>query len=61
MTETVTDRFAAFLGVLTGCIGMLIGFYMGYVWGAKSKSEQCPAKWGNWVNGTWVFEGKANA
>ncbi len=25
------------------------------------KSEQCPAKWGNWVNGTWVFEGKANA
>jgi len=35
--------------------------YMGYVCGAKSKSEQCPAKWGNWVNGTWVFEGKANA
>ena len=34
--------------------------YMGYVCGAKSKSEQCPAKWGNWVNGTWVFEGKAN-
>jgi hypothetical protein len=35
------------------------GPYHGYVCGAKSKAEQCPAHWAKMVNGSWVFEKKA--
>jgi hypothetical protein len=34
--------------------------YFGYVCGAKSKAEQCDAKWGKIVGGKWVFEGRAS-
>lgn len=33
--------------------------YFGYVCGAKSKADQCDAKWAKLVGGSWVFEGKA--
>jgi hypothetical protein len=33
--------------------------YMGYVCGARSKADQCEAKWAKIVGGKWVFEGKA--
>lgn len=33
--------------------------YFGYVCGARSKAEQCEAKWAKLVGGKWVFEGKA--
>ena len=33
--------------------------YFGYVCGAKSKADQCEAKWAKIVGGKWVFEGKA--
>ena len=35
------------------------GPYHGYVCVAKSKNEQCPAKWAKMVQGKWTFEGKA--
>jgi hypothetical protein len=34
--------------------------YFGYVCGAKTKAEQCDAKWGKIVGGKWVFEGRAS-
>ena len=34
--------------------------YFGYVCGAKSKADQCEAKWAKLVGGKWVFEGKAS-
>lgn len=33
--------------------------YHGYVCGAKSKADQCEARWAKQSNGRWVFEGKA--
>lgn len=35
------------------------GPYHGYVCTARTKAEQCPAKWAKMVSGKWVFEGKA--
>ena len=32
--------------------------YFGYVCGARSKADQCEAKWAKIVGGKWVFEGK---
>lgn len=35
------------------------GPYHGYVCVARTKAEQCPAKWAKMVSGKWVFQGKA--
>ena len=34
--------------------------YFGYVCGARTKAEQCEARWGKIVGGKWVFEGRAS-
>lgn len=34
--------------------------YHGYVCGAKSKADQCEARWAKQLQGRWVFEGRAN-